>query len=546
MATEPEFVVDFPTLWVACDWIEQHCIVPDGFRKGQPFEMYDWQLWCTANHYRVKPTAKLGQLATAFYYRRSQAVAPQKTGKGPWTAAICALEGVGPVVFAGWAEGGERYDCRDHGCGCGWVYVYEPGEPMAIPWPTPLIQLTAFSVEQTDNVYRPLQSMIRNGPLGETMKVGEEFIRLPNDGRIDVVTSSAMSRLGNPVTFVLQDETGIWTVANKMDRVATTQRRGAAGMGGRSMETTNAWDPAEDSVAQRTAESTRPDIFRFHRLPPASLSYRNKQERRRIHRIVYGGSTHVDLDAIEAEAAELLEKDPAQAERFFGNRIVYGAGAWCEGDRWDARADPRVVPDGTAVVAGFDGSDVDDWTGIRLETMDGYQFTPTYGPDRRPTIWNPAEWSGQVPRLEVDAAADEIFARFRVIRWYGDPPGWETEHDQWAAKYGEKRVLRWETYRPVQMHAAAERLLTDINKADSGWTHDGCPLTATHVRNARKVARPSQRYVLGKPSQQQKIDLAVTSIICHEAAGDVTAGKLWPSTDGNLIYTASSTRHARR
>jgi hypothetical protein len=270
VAEKPEFKVDFPTLWVTCDWIEQHCIVPDGFRKGEPFEMYDWQLWCTANHYRIKPGAQRGQLATAFYYRRSQTVAPQKTGKGPWTAAICAVEGVGPVVFYGWAAGGEFYDCRDHGCGCGWIYEYQPGEPMAVPWPTPLVQLTAFSVEQTDNVYRPLQSMIRNGPLGDTMRVGEEFIRLPGEGRIEVVTSSAQSRLGAPVTFVLQDETGIWTVGNKMDRVATTQRRGAAGMGGRTMETTNAWDPGEDSVAQRTSESTAADIFKFHRLPPAN------------------------------------------------------------------------------------------------------------------------------------------------------------------------------------------------------------------------------------------------------------------------------------
>jgi hypothetical protein len=163
---EPEFVVDFPTLWVTCDWIEQHCVVPDGFRKGEPFEMYNWQLWCTANHYRVKAGAQVGQLAPAFHNRRSQVVAPQKTGKGPWTATICAVEGVGPAVFDGWARGGERYDCRDHGCGCGWSYEYEPGEPMAIPWPTPLIQITAFSEEQTDNIYRPLQAMIRNGPAG--------------------------------------------------------------------------------------------------------------------------------------------------------------------------------------------------------------------------------------------------------------------------------------------------------------------------------------------------------------------------------------------
>lgn len=534
MAEKAEFQVDFPTLWVTCDWIEQHCIVPDGFRKGEPFEMYDWQLWCTANHYRIKPGAQLGQLATAFHYRRSQAVAPQKTGKGPWTAAICAVEAVGPVVFNGWAAGGELYDCRDHGCGCGWVYEYQPGEPMATPWPTPLVQLTAFSVEQTDNVYRPLQSMIRNGPLGDTMRVGEEFIRLPGEGRIEVVTSSAQSRLGAPVTFVLQDETGIWTVANKMDRVATTQRRGAAGMGGRTMETTNAWDPGEDSVAQRTSESTASDIFKFHRLPPATLSYRNKAERRKIHRLVYAGSKHVDLDAIEAEAAELLERDPAQAERFFGNRIVYGAGAWLEGNLWDARCDPQVVPDRIAVVVGFDGSDTDDWTVLRCETEAGYQFTPTYGPDKRPAIWNPAEFSGQVPRLEVDAAVDEIFSRYKVIRMYADPPYWETEIDSWAAKFGEKRVLRWETYRPVQMHAAAQRLYTDVTKADATFTHDGDPTTATHVRNARKVARSGQRYVLGKPSQQQKIDAVVTSIICHEAAGDSTASKLWPGGRSSL------------
>jgi hypothetical protein len=531
-----EFVVDFPTLWVACDWIEQHCVVPDGFRKGDPFQMYDWQLWCTANFYRVKPTATVGQLAPAFHYRRSQCVAPQKTGKGPWTASICALEGVGPAVFDGWAEGGEAYDCRDHGCGCGWGYEYEPGEPMGIPWPTPLVQITAFSEEQTDNVYRPLQSMIRNGRLGELMRVGEQFIRLPNDGRIDVVTSSAQSRLGNPVTFVLQDETQLWTVANKMDRVADTQRRGAAGMGGRTMETTNAWSPSESSVAQRTAESKVKDVFRFHRVPPASLKYTNKADRRKIHRFVYSGSTHVDLDAIEAEAVELMETDPEQAERFFGNRVVYGKGSWMNGDAWDALAAPREVPDGTTVVGGFDGSDVDDHTALRLETLDGYQFTPTYGPDQLPTVWNPADFGGQVPRLEVSAAVDEVFARFDVVRFYADPPYWESEVDAWAEKHGEKRVVRWYTYRTVQMHAAAERLLTDVNKAGTSFRHDGCPITAVHVRNARKAARTGGRYVLSKASPTQKIDAALPSILAHEAAGDaVAAGQARPRKKSKML-----------
>ena len=329
--------ISFPTLGILiADWIEAHCIVPDGFDKGAEFVMYDWQLEATINFYRVKPGATRGQLSPAFHYRRGQIVAPQKSGKGPWTATIVAAEGLGPVVFAGWATGDEQYRCCDHGCGCGFVFEYEPGDPMGRPWPTPLIQLLATSEDQVDNVYRPLQSMARNGPLSEQMRVGEEFIRLPNDGRIDAVTSSALARLGNPITFAIQDESGLYTKQNKLVRVAETQRRGAAGMGGRTLETTNAWDPAEDSTAQRTAESNRPDIYRQHRITPAHLSYRNKEERKKIHRYVYAGSTHVDLDAIEAEAAELLERDPAQAERFFGNRIVHGHGSWLPDGLWES------------------------------------------------------------------------------------------------------------------------------------------------------------------------------------------------------------------
>lgn len=537
---EQDFVVDFPTLWVVPDWIEAHCPIPDGFRQGEDLQLYRWQLWCTVNHYRVRREAEVGQLAPAFHYRRSQVVAPQKTGKGPWSATIVCNEAVGPAVFAGWAGKDDGYVCADHGCGCGWEYPYEPGEPMGQPWRTPLIQLLATSEDQVDNVYRPLQSMIRLGPLGDLMRVGEAFIRVGSgSGRIDVVTSSAQSRLGNPITFALQDETGVFTATNKMIKVAETQRRGLAGMGGRSMETTNPPDPSEDSTAKRTIDSLRPDIFKHFPQAPKTLSYGNKAERRRIHRVVYAGSDHVDLDAIEAEAAELMEKDPAQAERFFGNRMVSGSAAWLEPAKWAAREvdEPRKVPGRVRIVLGFDGSDVDDWTAIRAETMDGYQFTPTYGPNHLPTIWNPADYSGQVPRLEVKAAVDELFRRFDVVRMYADPPYWETEVDEWAEAHGEKRVMRWYTRRPVQMHEACERLKTDVGKQDSGFTHDGCSITTSHVENTRAAARPAGRYVLVKASDTQKIDACVTSVLAHEAAGDVIAAGL-AAKKKSYAYTA--------
>lgn len=540
MATGPEkYLVDFPTLWVAIDWTEQHAIVPDRDQKGEPFVHYDWQLWCAANWYRIKPTAEVGQLATAFFYRRMQIVGPQKIGKGPLAAAFTAAQARGPVLFDGFAKGAEVYDCSDHGCSCGWTYEYEPGEPMGRPWATPLIQLTGTSDEAIEaNVYGHLKPMLRYGPLAPQVTVGEDFTRLPNDGKIETVTSSAMSRLGNPIVFALHDETQLYTDSNKLRKVAETQRRGAAGMGGRSMELTNTWDPAEDSVAQRTHDSKRPDIFRFWRNPDLEQSLRHSdgtlykfsvaRERRKILQFVYAGTFHVDLDGIEAEALELMEKDPGQAERFYGNRVVAGLGSWMDGEKWDARAVViELPPRGTQIVLGGDGSDIDDWTGIRAETQNGYQFTPITPAGL--TIWNPVDFDGQVPRLAVGEAVDWIFSYYDVIRMYFDPPYWETEVDQWAAKHGEKRVIRWATYRPTQMHAAAERLVTDVNKVDSGFTHDGCEHTAAHVKNVRTKMRPNARqYVLAKPGEAgRKIDLAVCSVICHEAAGDATAAMLW-------------------
>jgi hypothetical protein len=512
---------EFPSLgWLVGEWIEGHCVVPDGNHAGEPYKLTDEMWRYLAWHYRLRPDAVADpdRPRRAWLYRRSQLVRPQKWGKGPFSAAATCAEAEGPVLFDGW----DAY-----------------GEPVGRPWATPWIQITAASEGQTDNVWRALQPMIELGPLADLIPdTGETRINLPGGGRIEPVTASARSRLGQRITFAVQDETHSWLESNGGWRLAETQRRNLAGMGGRSMETSNGWDPSEQSVAQRTAESAVKDVYRDHTVPKTLGSIGNRRELRRMLREVYGDSWWVDIDGILGDFIELAEKDPRQAERFFLNRIVSAGGTWLDRDRWDGRAAPRPAPPaGTAVVLGFDGSDIDDWTAIRAETREGYQFTPRVGPARLPAIWNPADYDGQVPRLEVGAAVDELFGYYRVIRMYGDPPYWETELDTWAERHGDKRVLRWATKRAAQMHDAAERLITDVLKADSGFSHDGCPITSAHVGNARKAARPAGRYVLAKASDAQKIDSAVTSVLAHEAAGDATAAGLWTATE-SYAYSA--------
>ena len=188
-------------------------------------------------------------------------------------------------------------------------------------------------------------------------------------------------------------------------------------------------------------------------------------------------------------------------------------------------------PDGTAICLGFDGSDVSDWTCIRAETRDGLAFTPLWR--GKPTLWDPAESGGRVPRLEVSAAVADLFARFDVARLYCDPPGWRTEIEEWAGEHGEERVVEWPTYRPMPMHAALERFLSDLTEGRVDF--DGCPDTYRHLTNAKVAHRRDGRYVLTKPDRDRKIDAAVTTVLAHEAAADARAAG-WSSKHERSIF----------
>ena len=537
------------TMFVATDWIEAHCVIPDGFRKGERFELYQYQLDYLAAFYLVKGTAQWVPerpvLGPAFVYRRGLLVGPQKMGKNPLIAAQVCLEGVGPALFAGWAGKDDGYSCAEHGCRCGWEYQYEPGEPMGMRWPTPLIQITAYSEEATENTYDALRPMIEQGPLADLIpKTGEEFIRLPNQGRIDTVTSSAMSRLGQRVTFVPQDEVGLWTKRNGMAKVADTQWRGLAGMQGRASLTSNAWDPAEGSVAQQEYDSAAADVYRQFVQPPKSLSYGNKAERRKIHRAVYPPETlreaggHLDLDAIEAEAADMAERDAPQAARFFGNMLVTGAGRAFDLDRFKALAvkRPKVVPDKALVTIGVDGSIIWDATAvIATEVASGYQWP--LGIWQRPLSAGPEPGDWGVPYDQVDAVIADAFVRYDVWAMYCDPPYIESWVAGWAGTYGESKVVKWFTARPKAM-AYALRAWSSA-QAQENMSHCAeadplCALFSNHVGNAvRRVTGyrddAGELWTVEKErsGSPNKIDSVPAAALSWEARNDaIAAGAL--------------------
>lgn len=179
-------------------------------------------------------------------------------------------------------------------------------------------------------------------------------------------------------------------------------------------------------------------------------------------------------------------------------------------------------PAGTAIGLAFDGSVNNDWTAIRAQTLTGFSFTPRWGPTPdTPTIWNPREHGDRIPHGQVDLALDEIFERFTVARFYYDPEDWTTDGERWAEKHGEKVVVEWPTNQISRMYPEIRRFEADLR--EGLITHDGCPYTEAHMANAKKVAKPGQKYILGKPNETQKIDLSMTTILANAAVRDSLA-----------------------
>jgi hypothetical protein len=519
-------------------WIEHHCAVPDGIRRGEMVRLYVDQLRWFTGFYTVRGDAEWVPAnpikAPAFVYRRGIYIGPQKVGKNPKDAMQVSLEGVGPALFGGWAGADDGWACADHGCRCGGEFPYEPGEPMGMRWPTPLIQITAVSEDATQNTYDWLRPMIELGPLADLIpKTGEDFIRLPGGGRIDTVTASAQSLLGQRTTFVSQDQPEQYYRRNGMQRVAETQWRGLAGTGGRAALSANAYDPAENSVAQQVYESGAPDILRMMRRAPANLSFGDKTERRKILRIVYPPDTltenggHIDLASIEAEAADLASHDLAQAARFFGNMLIAGSGTSVDPDRYDALKAPREIPAGTYLALGFDGSKSRDSAVLRACLPDGYRFSLEGWAWERPVGHEMARWQEQhpgedwmVPKPEVDAKVAEAFGLFRVGRMHCDPAFWQDYIGRWQAAYGDDVVIPFDTNVPRKASRIFDRWKTGI--LDGTHHHDGDPVITAHVKATHDVrprnALPGDPPVPGKGDDKRKIDGALADMLAGEAA----------------------------
>lgn len=524
---------EFPTMgWRVAFWMERMCVVPDRHIAGAPWVLAGWQLHHLLHQFRLHEdaTVDLEAPSAPFRYVGDILVKPQKSGKGPFSAARICAHAVGPVLFAGWDD-------------AGW--------PTGMPWATPHIQVTAVSQAQTRNIWRALMPMIQLGPLGSAIAdVGFSRINLPDEtGIIEPVTASAKSALGARVSHVEFDEPQSYTAANGGHDLAYNQRRNLDGTGGRWSATGNAIDPSEDSTMQRDIENPVPDVFVNYR-DPLDGNWDDLEDRRRIIEHAYEDSPWVNTKRILAACARLeAQGESNQAQRYFGNRTVAGSARAWDINRVKLLRDREhdCIEPGRLVTGGFDGALTKDATGYAIVDVELGRIQIVNYWERTPDIKDSDQW--EVPIGELNDTVSLVHDRWNVWRGHYDPPHYREDLNRWAGEYGEDKVVAWETSRKKAMGHALRSFTRDL-EASARAVEAGRPPIMTyvgehadalerHMRNAVKrmtnirvdddAETDEYLWIIGKDGKNspRKIDLAMCVVLAWEARGlAIAAGAL--------------------
>lgn len=359
---------------------------------------------------------------------------------------------------------------------------------------------------------------------------------------IEAVTSNPAALEGFRPLLVVRNEVQNWTSANRgLEMARVINGNAAKGAGGlaRVLDICNAHRTGEDSLAEQISDGYMASLdgrrrsfgLLFDTLEAPQDAPLTPEAIPDVVRGVRGDAVWLNPERIVADVMD--PANPAsESRRKWYNAPTTAEDAWCPRPEWDACARPdEVVEAGEPVFLFLDGSKSQDSTALMgCRQSDGHIFTVHVW--QRPR--NDAEWI--VPRDDVDRHVREAHATWRVLGLWVDPSDardsetgerfWEGYADRWAADFGAGYELvavktgdmahatlwdmRWPSHQRVFVDAA-ERFVATV--ADGEMTHDGSPILAAHVYNARR--RPNRWGVsLGKEnrSSRRHVDAAVAAV----------------------------------
>ena len=451
-----------------------------------------------------------------FAYREGILQRLKGWGKDPFAAVLSAVEFVGPCRFAGWAA----EDMPDKGL--------MKGDPVAKEHPRAWIQIAAVSKEQTVNTMTLFPGLFSKACVAEhSIDLGKEIIyAYQGSRRFQAVTSSPRALEGGRPTLVIKNETHHWRLSNEghsmaevIERNATKSKDGAS----RTLSITNAYEPSEDSVAQREREawedeqsglsiSTGVLYDSIEAGPDALIALPDKPDGSKPTEAEVRAYIGAIINSVRGDAVwlnvprivnSILDRKNAvsTSRRFYYNQVVAAEDSWADPKAIEAAVDPLarealgrvggadiragwLVQPSEEIVLFFDGSKSEDSTGlVGCRVSDGYVFT--VGVWQKPRGDRGANWLA--PREAIDDRVMEAHERFNVVAFFADPShalddedssrywdalidkwhrAYKDRYQLWATKSGDNQhSIMWDMTSPErsrQFTAAAERFITEL------------------------------------------------------------------------------------
>lgn len=465
-------------------WIEKFLVHAEGDYFGRPFRLARFEKDFLE---RLYATDSAGRRIV----RRALLGLPKGNGKTELAAAIAIAELAGPFA------------------------------PVS-----PLVIVAAAAFEQADLVFGAARTMLLNGPLEPYFEAFDTEI-LRRDGRPGVmrrIAAAAGTNDGARPTAVIADEVHEWT--GNRERVHLVISNGLSKRrDGLELNISTAGASADSLLGRLFAYGQQ--VATGEIVDPGFLfAWRSADERwdladpdqlraalREANPAIEAG--FLDLERLVARFGEIPHWE---FERYHLNRWVEVDEAWIPAAAWAACAEPvpRIIPDGSPIVIGFDGSATRDNTalvGCTVEERPHLFLLGLWQRDERDPAW-------QVPRVEVDARLADAVTRYDVRRVACDPAGWYGEVQDWAERFGESIVIVVPQVNE-RMAPAADAFRAAVMAGE--LSHDGSPALARAIANARTR---ETRWGIGirkdHPGSPRKIDAAVAALLAYQAAGSAT------------------------
>lgn len=508
--TEPKYTLGYAAIHWAVRWLTQ----PNGPDAGKRWRPVPSQVAFLLQWYALDEHGN-------WVYDEAVRRLAKGSGKSPFAAVLALIELCAPVRF-------------DH---------FDPDAPGGVvgkPVSMPLVQIAATTEAQTENTMRMIRAFCAKGSKLATeygITPAQQVYHKAGGGKLHILTGSPRSAEGGEATFIVGDEGEHWLPNNSGPKFYSTLADNLAKSGSRMVHTMNAWEPGIESVAeslwdawvaQEEGRASDTSILYDARVAPHDISERWDDEEALDAALehVYGDCYWANRHAIKKRIKNPASL-PSESLRKYMNQPTAAEDAWVTPQEWAQLSAvsqdgtvSRPLVDGEDVVLFFDGSKSDDATAIVGCCMsDGHLFTVG--------VWEvkPGE---EVAVGKVDLALAQAFERFRVVAFFADVREWESfvksawreaYEDQlivWAKPTGkEPQPIAWDMRNGEHARTfvtAVEMMTAEIY--DKAFTHDGNPVLARHIANARR--RPYQRFGMsigkeGKDSRR-KIDAAVCAV----------------------------------